>query len=79
LRVVEFGESPELWRAHRIQGTPSLVITDSRSKMRRLLEGLADARLLEGALGEVQNSNPPGVPREAEPPPPGKSRREEAP
>lgn len=54
LKVLEWGESPELWRAHGIEGTPSLLFEfeDSRTKRVTLVRGLADGTRLDRALAE---------------------------
>lgn len=41
LQAIEFGDHPELWKAYRVRGTPSIVLVDSSSGESRFLEGVA--------------------------------------
>lgn len=50
LDTVEFGTRPELWKAYRVRGTPSLVVEDSQSKKAIFLEGLSRSDSLNAAL-----------------------------
>jgi hypothetical protein len=53
VRVLEFGERPEVWRAHGVRGTPSLLVEDPATGRSVFLEGLSTRERLEGALLEV--------------------------
>jgi hypothetical protein len=54
VRVLELGESPELWLRHRIRGTPSLLLEARESEHGVLLEGLSDPTRLDQGLGDLQ-------------------------
>jgi hypothetical protein len=54
LDVVEFGMEPGLWKAHRIRGTPSLLLEDGGTRRTVVLEGVSRADDLERALGECR-------------------------
>ena len=53
LRVLEFGERPEVWRAHGVRGTPSLLVEDAATGRSILLEGLSTRDRLERAILEL--------------------------
>jgi hypothetical protein len=52
VRVLELGESPELWLRHRVRGTPSLLFGEGDDGV--LLEGLSEAARLDQALLELE-------------------------
>jgi hypothetical protein len=54
LEVIEFGSSPELWRAYQVRGTPSIVLEDNGTKRHSFLEGLSRAEALDRALEAVR-------------------------
>jgi hypothetical protein len=58
LRVLEFGESPELWTSLGIVGTPALLLSDAEGKRSILLQGLAQESRLENALAELLGPSP---------------------
>lgn len=54
VRVLELGESPELWLKHRVRGTPSLLLSDGSNERGVLLEGLSAAARLDQALSSLR-------------------------
>jgi hypothetical protein len=61
VRVLERGESPELWLRYRVRGTPSLLLSDASGDAGILLEGLSDGARLDRALGSLRgHARPPG-------------------
>ncbi len=59
LEKLAFGEQPELWRAHRVRGTPSLVLLDEETGQSVFREGLQDLAQLEAALAKIREKGPP--------------------
>ncbi|HVR87201.1 MAG TPA: thioredoxin family protein, partial [Planctomycetota bacterium] len=56
LDVVEFGMMPELWRALKIRGTPSLLLEDPATKRRVFLEGVSGVQALDQAIEECHRT-----------------------
>lgn len=52
LERIGFGEQPELWRTHRVRGTPSLVLQSEDGTPPVFREGLQDAAQLDAALDQ---------------------------
>ena len=58
LEKIAFGEQPELWRAHRVRGTPSLVLLDEETGQSVFREGLQDLAQLDTALAKARDRGP---------------------
>jgi len=54
MRVLELGESPELWLKHRVRGTPSLLLSEGSVEPGILLEGFSDRARLDRALDSLR-------------------------
>lgn len=52
-RVVEFGEEPDLWREHRVRGTPSLLFREPSSGRSVLLSGLSETAAMDRAAAQA--------------------------
>jgi hypothetical protein len=61
VRVLELGESPELWLKYRVRGTPSLLLRLPSMDAEVLLEGISDEARLDQALGSIRN--PASIPK----------------
>jgi hypothetical protein len=67
LEIVEFGAKPELWKEHRVRGTPSLLIESVGRRPAVFLEGLSEAPALDQALRKCL-FGAPAAPHEKEDP-----------
>ena len=65
VELVEFGAKPELWREHRVRGTPSLLIEKDGKRPGVFLEGLSEASDLDLAVRKCL-SRGPAMPHEKE-------------
>jgi glutaredoxin len=52
--LVEGGERPELWKAHHVRGTPTLVLSEMDQNPGETLVGLSDEKRLEAAIARLR-------------------------